>query len=257
MVRLGQALAVAAIGCAASGLACAQDAKPRRFELTAYGAYRVGGEFEDENGEDTFELDESNAYGLVFNFPAMNVDTQWQALWARQQTELETRPGFDADSRLGIDVDDFDAVYERAKAMGILDTSAFGTPLRSHPQGWVQLYLRDPAGNLLEVDCPDVTALAPSTVADIVPLEDSARQEGDARRVLAQLQEASQSHYVSPYHFAYVHTGLGEHDTAIGYLERALEQRAGAIYGLKGSFLFVSLRSHPRFIALLRRMNLA
>ena len=51
MVRLGQALAVAAIGCAASGLACAQDAKPRRFELTAYGAYRVGGEFEDENGE--------------------------------------------------------------------------------------------------------------------------------------------------------------------------------------------------------------
>jgi catechol 2,3-dioxygenase-like lactoylglutathione lyase family enzyme len=80
----------------------------------------------------------------------------------------------------GIDVDDFDAVYERAKAMGILDTSAFGTPLRSHPQGWVQLYLRDPAGNLLEVDCPDVTALAPSTVADIVPLEDSARQEGDA-----------------------------------------------------------------------------
>ena len=107
MLRLGQALAVAALGCAASGLACAQESSSRRFELTAYGAYRVGGEFEDENGEDAFELDESNAYGLIFNFPAMNVDTQWQALWARQQTELETRPGFDADSRLGIDVDYF------------------------------------------------------------------------------------------------------------------------------------------------------
>jgi hypothetical protein len=101
---LGQAVAVA-VGCAATGLASAQDARPRRYELTAYGAYRVGGEFEDENGEDKFELDESNAYGLVFDFPAYNVDTQWEALWSRQQTELDTRPGFDPDSRLGIDID--------------------------------------------------------------------------------------------------------------------------------------------------------
>jgi hypothetical protein len=107
VLRSGRALAVAIIGCAASGLACAQEAPRRGFELTAYGAYRVGGEFEDENGEDQFELDESDAYGLIFNFPAMNVDTQWQALWARQQTELETRPGFEADSRLRIDVDYF------------------------------------------------------------------------------------------------------------------------------------------------------
>ena len=54
----------------------------------------------------------------------------------------------------GMDVDDFDAVYEKAKAMGILDTRAFGTPLRTHPAGWAQLYLRDPAGNLIEVDWP-------------------------------------------------------------------------------------------------------
>ena len=68
----------------------------------------------------------------------------------------------------------------KAKAMGILDSTAFGTPLRRHPMGWVQLYLRDPAGNLLEVDWPDASTLAPSTTADIVPLEDSAPQDGDA-----------------------------------------------------------------------------
>ena len=39
-------------------------------------------------------------------------------------------------------------------------------------------------------------------------------------------------------------------------LERAYEERAGGIYGVKGSFLFTSLKSHPRFVALLRRMNL-
>ena len=32
---------------------------------------------------------------------------------------------------------------------------------------------------------------------------------------------------------------------------------AGAIYGIKGSFLFALLRLHPRFVALLRRMHLA
>jgi hypothetical protein len=40
-------------------------------------------------------------------------------------------------------------------------------------------------------------------------------------------------------------------------LERAFERRSGAIYGIKGSFLFRNLRSHPRFKSLLQRMNLA
>jgi hypothetical protein len=52
-------------------------------------------------------------------------------------------------------------------------------------------------------------------------------------------------------------TGLGRHDEAIDRLERAYEQRAGAVYGIKGSFLFEALRTHPRFVALLRKMNLA
>ncbi len=78
-----------------------------------------------------------------------------------------------------------------------------------------------------------------------------------AREVLCQLDELSRQRYVSPYHFAYVHAGLGEQDTAIDWLERAYEERAGAVYGIKGSFLFTTLRSHPRFTALLRRMNLA
>ena len=78
---------------------------------------------------------------------------------------------------LGIDVEDFDAVYAKAKEMGILDTRAFGSPLRGHPTGWVQLYLRDPAGNLVEVDWPDANTLADETRADIFPLAD---QQGDA-----------------------------------------------------------------------------
>jgi TolB-like protein/Tfp pilus assembly protein PilF len=82
-------------------------------------------------------------------------------------------------------------------------------------------------------------------------------QAAKAREVLQRLEELAKQRYVSPYHMAYVHTGLGEQDRAMDWLERAYEERAGAVFGVKGSFLFTTLRSHPRFKALLRRMNLA
>jgi serine/threonine-protein kinase len=79
----------------------------------------------------------------------------------------------------------------------------------------------------------------------------------EARGVLRQLEALARERYVSPYVFAYVHTGLGEPDQAVAYLERAFEQHAGGVYGIKGSYLFAPLRGHPRFQALLARMNLA
>jgi TolB-like protein/tetratricopeptide (TPR) repeat protein/tRNA A-37 threonylcarbamoyl transferase component Bud32 len=83
-----------------------------------------------------------------------------------------------------------------------------------------------------------------------------AGQREEARAVLRRLEESSTERYVSPYHFAYVYTGLDEHDRAIDYLERAYEDRAGAVHGIKGSFLFTPLHDHPRFTALLRKMNI-
>lgn len=79
---------------------------------------------------------------------------------------------------------------------------------------------------------------------------------GEARKILTQLLASAGERYVPPYHLAYVYVGLGEYDTAMDMLEQAFEQRSGAIAGIKGSFLFTSLRTHPRFIALLQKMNL-
>ena len=76
-------------------------------------------------------------------------------------------------------------------------------------------------------------------------------------RILQQLEARAVKDFVSPYHFAYVYSGLGEADTAIDWLERAFERRSGAIYGIKGSFLFRNLHGHPRFNSLLKRINLA
>ena len=78
-----------------------------------------------------------------------------------------------------------------------------------------------------------------------------------ARDVLRQLEELSRERFVSPYHMAIVYTGLDEHDSALDWLERAYEERSGPVYSVKGSFLFTSLHAHPRFTALLKKMNLA
>jgi hypothetical protein len=57
----------------------------------------------------------------------------------------------------------------------------------------------------------------------------------------------AKSGYISPSHFAYVHTGLGENDRALDWLARAINERACAVYGIKSSFLFTSLHAHSRF----------
>lgn len=84
-----------------------------------------------------------------------------------------------------------------------------------------------------------------------------AERPEDARRILRQLRDLATRRYVSPYHLAYVHTGLGELDEAIACLDRAIENRDALAWGIRGSFLFTRLRPHPGFVPLLRKMNLA
>ncbi len=103
-------------------------------------------------------------------------------------------------------------------------------------------------------------ALSPGDTVWLAQLGQACAQSGRAERardILRQLEELARSRYVAPYHLAYVYTGLGEQDRALDLLEQAYEQRAGAVYGIKGSFLFASLHSHPRFKRLLGRMHLA
>jgi catechol 2,3-dioxygenase-like lactoylglutathione lyase family enzyme len=57
-------------------------------------------------------------------------------------------------AHFALEVDDVVAVYERARDLGILDRT-FGYAIAELPGGEAQLYVRDPAGNLLELDHPD------------------------------------------------------------------------------------------------------
>ena len=78
-----------------------------------------------------------------------------------------------------------------------------------------------------------------------------------ARATLDELEARAKASYVSPYHFAHVHAGLGHADEAVDWLERSADERAGPMYSIKESVVFLRLRGHPRFEALLRRLKLA
>jgi eukaryotic-like serine/threonine-protein kinase len=130
-------------------------------------------------------------------------------------------------------------------------------PLAHATLGWVHLLSGRPDEGIAELE--QAVSLAAEHTLYLAQLGQAyARvgRTGDAREVLRRLEELSRQRYVSPYHMAYVHTGLGEHEQAMDWLERAYEERAGGVFGMKGSFLFAPLRSHPRFRALLGKMNL-
>ncbi len=67
----------------------------------------------------------------------------------------------------GLDVDDFEAIYRKASELGVQIQSGYFSNLYELPDGAVQLYLRDPAGNMVEVNWPDVSTLDRSMVPDI------------------------------------------------------------------------------------------
>ncbi len=133
-----------------------------------------------------------------------------------------------------------------------------GRPRCHSNLGWALIFHGDRAAGIASLE--HSVAISPGSTLFLSQLGEACALTGDierARNILADLHNRATREFVSPYHFAYVHAGLGEADAAIDWLERAFEQRSGAIYGIKGSFLFKNLRSHPRFEALLRRMNLA
>ncbi len=89
---------------------------------------------------------------------------------------------------IGINIDDFEGAYRRAHELGILDNQAFFEDIYELPDGSVQMYIRDPAGNLVELDWPDVTTLDRSVLPAFKRLEDTVPQTGEALRATLYLE---------------------------------------------------------------------
>src|SRR5690606_38350885 len=77
-------------------------------------------------------------------------------------------------------------------------------------------------------------------------------QAAEARRILQQLAEASKQRYTPGLAFAIVHLGLGEHDQALSWLEKAYEERFNRLAYLRQERIWDPVRDDPRFQDVLR-----
>jgi TolB-like protein/Tfp pilus assembly protein PilF len=77
-----------------------------------------------------------------------------------------------------------------------------------------------------------------------------------AQKILDELVARSEKEYISPYGLALLYFALGENDLGFLSLEKAYDARDGWMAQIKIDFLLDSVRSDPRFEAMLKKVNL-
>jgi catechol 2,3-dioxygenase-like lactoylglutathione lyase family enzyme len=97
-----------------------------------------------------------------FGFPVQWLRTGDLQVHLFQRGERYEAPSF---NHFGLTIDDFMAVYRRVRALGIQEPHTFYSAVYELPDGGVQMYVRDPAGNLVELDHPH----ASTVIRDEVP----------------------------------------------------------------------------------------
>jgi catechol 2,3-dioxygenase-like lactoylglutathione lyase family enzyme len=86
--------------------------------------------------------------------PNFGIPVQWLALGRTQLHLFERDLEPTSHHHFGITVDDLEPVFRAAERRNAFDDIAFKNRLVELPGDVVQLYVRDPAGNLVEIDCP-------------------------------------------------------------------------------------------------------
>src|SRR5690349_15274101 len=102
--------------------------------------------------------------------PNFGVPVQWLALGSTQ-LHLFERPGEGlVHHHFAITVEDLEPVYQRAEAMDAFEREAYANHIIELPGDVAQTYVRDPAGNLMEIDTPGASRLPEAIRAVMRPL---------------------------------------------------------------------------------------
>ncbi|HEX9230140.1 MAG TPA: hypothetical protein VF885_26360, partial [Arthrobacter sp.] len=78
----------------------------------------------------------------------------------------------------------------------------------------------------------------------------------DALRVLKELEARSASDLVTPFDLAHLYLAFGDTTRSLDWLERGVERKDSWLPTVKAWPWFESLESNPRYLDLVRRMNL-
>ncbi|MBV9156413.1 MAG: winged helix-turn-helix domain-containing protein [Acidobacteriaceae bacterium] len=96
----------------------------------------------------------------------------------------------------------------------------------------------------------------PVTIAAHAHAQASSGNRDQALRTLRELEEISLRRHVSPYWMSIVHAGLGAHETAFEWLEKALDERDAWLVWMKVEPRFDPLRPNIHFDRALQRLGL-
>jgi catechol 2,3-dioxygenase-like lactoylglutathione lyase family enzyme len=114
--------------------------------------------------------------------PNFGLPVQWLALGRTQLHLFERDLQPTSHHHFAITVDDVEPVYRAAELRGAFDRQAFGNHLVELPGDVVQLYVRDPAGNLVEIDHHGVDRLPDDLRAQLKGLWDFNPQSDENMR---------------------------------------------------------------------------
>jgi tetratricopeptide (TPR) repeat protein len=102
-----------------------------------------------------------------------------------------------------------------------------------------------------------VSDRSPGAIGVLVRAYAHAGRRNDALRLLGELKRRQQTGYVPAAAFVNAYLGLGDHEHALGWLERAYQEQSSILQFVKVHPFFDRLREDPRFAELVRRVGLA
>jgi catechol 2,3-dioxygenase-like lactoylglutathione lyase family enzyme len=111
--------------------------------------------------------------------PNFGLNVQWLKLGTSQLHLFEVDVEPLSHHHFAVTVENLEPVYRRAEARGAFDYEAFGNHIVELPGDMVQTYLRDPAGNLVELDTPGAGSLPEELRSQLKRLEDMRPQSPD------------------------------------------------------------------------------
>ena len=111
------------------------------------------------------DLDESVRFYVelleaeLLDTPNFGIPVQWLGLGNTQIHVFIREATAQSHHHFGLTVDDLEPVYRKAEALGALDHDSHANHIIELPGDVAQTYVRDPAGNLLEIDTPGASRL--------------------------------------------------------------------------------------------------
>lgn len=104
--------------------------------------------------------------------PDFGIPVQWLDLGGTQLHLVQREPDVARSNHFGVTIDDLSAAFEFARDQRALDSATVGHYLVHLYGDIVQLYVRDPSGNHVELDCSGVERITPDLRSVLKTLRD-------------------------------------------------------------------------------------